>query len=218
MLASDDSADFMGQLNRDLWKACSSSNPEEAEMLLECGAKVNGTSMDYGGKAALRIAVDAEGPTVRMLETVKNVLRHSRVAVDQLATDGMTALHSALVLGKHEVARLLLKHGADLSKCTADGRTALICAVTSGTVPAVEICLDSAADVASLLRTPAPDGSTPCVMAFRLGFQDVVSYLMEMGADAPSEGEAGQPSPVPPQGDEGAEDPASAEVASSADP
>ena len=198
MLTSDNSADFAGQLNRDLWSACASHEPEIVEMLLDCGAKVNSRSPTHGDRAALRIAGDADGPTIMLLETVKHILKHVRVAVDQEASDGMTALHSALTRGKHELARLLLQKGADLTKCTADGRTGLICAVSSGTVPVVVFCLDSTDDVHGLLNTPAPDGAMAIEVALRLGAHEVVEVLVAHGAEMPPDSEESPGSPQSP--------------------
>jgi hypothetical protein len=89
--------------------------------------------------------------------------------------DGNTPLHFAASKGCTEVARLLLRHGADPNAQDKNGETPLHIAASEGHVGIVKLLLEHGADPS--IRNK--DGKTPLDLARRRGLREVVSLIEE---------------------------------------
>jgi len=91
-----------------------------------------------------------------------------------------TPLYLASREGHVEVARLLLKYGADLAAQTKDGWTPLHRAPDRGNVKLAQLLLERGADAAAQTK----DGWTPLHRASDRGDMEIARLLLEHGADA----------------------------------
>jgi ankyrin repeat protein len=87
-----------------------------------------------------------------------------------------SALMLAALRGYTQVCEQLIAHNADVNK---PGWTPLHYAATGGHVKIVELLLDNHA----YIDAASPNGSTPLMLASKYGTIDVVSKLLEAGAD-----------------------------------
>lgn len=120
------------------------------KLLLEKGAEVNATLND-GSNAlfwAMKGSMDVYGYPIRGVkelerrsrrvldlcrtETARVLITHGIDVSAKLEADGSTALTWAAFLGDAELVGLLLDKGAEVDARLTDGRTPLMCAVTSG--------------------------------------------------------------------------------------
>ncbi|CAN0012279.1 unnamed protein product [Laminaria digitata] len=108
------------------------------------------------------------------------------LAIDALDFGSWTALHYACNYNWGECAKILIDHGADLNKKSAELQlVALHLAARSGNLPTVKLLLKNGCDVdqRNLFYT------TPLHLACQNDRVDVVRYLLKAGAtpDAPDE-------------------------------
>jgi ankyrin repeat protein len=106
-------------------------------------------------------------------------------------TDDATPLHLASKRGHVEVARLLIKHGADVMAQTKDGETPLHLAAQEGQVEVARMLTERRADVKALVKTQNKYGLTPLHLASVLGQEEVAGMLIERCADVMAESEYG---------------------------
>lgn len=157
-----------------LHSAATFGRGEIASFLVEAGADKNAPDND-GITALMWAATSGKLPVVEALLAAgadPNIRR---------AADGDAALHRACRHGHGEIVSLLLQKGADKNARDNDGRTPLLSAVGTGCVAAVVEAL-LAADV-DLTMCCNHDGRAALHVAAREGCNEVVSSLLEKGAD-----------------------------------
>jgi ankyrin repeat protein len=96
-----------------------------AEWLIKNGADVNLKNND--GKNALEIAVEKNN-----LPIVKGLLDFGKIDVNQKDATGRSLLQNVVVWGNHQMAKLLLKYGADINSVDDYGRIVLYDALAFG--------------------------------------------------------------------------------------
>ena len=95
--------------------------------------------------------------------------------------DGMTALHWAAEHGDAELARMLLRAGANLSAVTRIGAyTPLHVAARAGSAPVLELLVEAGADVSA---RAAASGATALHLAAAAGDTESIRFLVDHGAD-----------------------------------
>ncbi|HWB84959.1 MAG TPA: ankyrin repeat domain-containing protein [Bryobacteraceae bacterium] len=99
--------------------------------------------------------------------------------VNARAGDGMTALAWAAMRTNLDVARALLKAGANPDLANVIGVTPLVLAIQNGSDPLVRLLLESGAH-ANVSRT---SGESPLMTAIRLGRIAAAKMLLDHGAD-----------------------------------
>ena len=97
--------------------------------------------------------------------------------------DGFTELHVAAMRGLSEVARVLMRHGADIEARTSDGLTPLHLAAMNGHVDILTILGESSRKVNVHATAAEETGQTALHMAAARGKSDVVKWLIMAGAD-----------------------------------
>jgi ankyrin repeat protein len=107
-------------------------------------------------------------------------LTNLRSAVNAAQPDGTTALHWAAHWGDADMAKLLLKAGADVKAINRFGTSPLSEAAQAGSAAIVEALLAAGADPQTLTTR---DGETVLMTAARAGHLDVVRLLIARGAD-----------------------------------
>ena len=141
---------------------------------------VAGSPVDASGASPNAVALsDAAkaGNWERVRALVAGGLRGEDVnAAD---SDGTRALHWAVRADEVEVARLLLKAGADAAARNRLGVTPLNLAAANGNGPMIRTLLDHGADPHHVERT----GETMLMAATRSGSADAVHSLLQRGAD-----------------------------------
>jgi uncharacterized protein len=141
--------------------------------LLLRGFDVN--TLDEKGQHGLHVALRADS-----IEVASYLATLTGVKVDSLTPQGESPLMIALLRGHFDLAKALVKHGADVNK---PGWTPLHYAATHAGPHAV-------AQVAFLLENHAyidaesPNGTTPLMMAAQYGEPEVLRLLLKEGADA----------------------------------
>jgi len=116
--------------------------------------------------------------TEKMDRAAIRALLKQHVAVNTPQADGMTALHWAAYQDDIEIARLLIRAGADLKATNRYGVTPLSLACTNGNGAMVELFLKAGADPNASL----PGGETPLMTASRTGNVATVKALINHGA------------------------------------
>jgi len=111
-------------------------------------------------------------------EAVRALLKQPG-ALGRTELDGTTALHWAIRADDLDMARVLLRAGADAKAATREGITPLMLAAVNGSLPAVELLLEAGADANAVL----PEGETVLMTAARTGRPEVLDALLRHGAD-----------------------------------
>jgi len=135
------------------------------------------TSSGHGGSGA-PLADAAE----KMDRARIRALLKQRVDVNAPQIDGMTALHWATYQDDLEVAKLLVRAGANVKAANRYGVTPLSLACTNGNGAMVELLLKAGADP----NAPLPGGETPLMTAARTGTLASVKALLSRGASVDS--------------------------------
>jgi ankyrin repeat protein len=100
------------------------------------------------------------------------------VNVNNVASDGTTALHWAVRSDDMETAKLLLQAGANVKLADRYGITPLKLAAENGSAAMIEILLKAGADA----NTTLPNGETTLMTAAHTGKPDAISMLLTHGA------------------------------------
>ena len=87
----------------------------------------------------------------------------------------VTPLHSAAAVSQHEIAELLLRHGAKINAVQMNGVTPLHSAANNGDVQMVKLFLENGANKNLRMK----DGKLPIDLAEIKGFTEVVQLLSE---------------------------------------
>jgi uncharacterized protein len=116
-----------------------------------------------------------------------STLLKEKADVNAAQGDGMTALHWAAFHDDLELARMLIKAGADVKTTTRDGNlTPLSMACTNGSAAMIEELLKAGADPNSRFVR----GTTPLMIAAESGSPDAVKVLLDHRADVNAREEA----------------------------
>jgi uncharacterized protein len=112
---------------------------------------------------------------------ISALLATSPKSVHEYSGDGFVALHVASYFGHSNVVRLLLDNGADVDKIAMNGSelTALQSAVACMHTDVVRVLLDYNPNVNLRML----GGFTPLMSAAAMGAKEIISLLLEKGAD-----------------------------------
>ena len=108
------------------------------------------------------------------------VIEHPQDVDCQAFDDNLTPLHVAPYWGCVQVARTLIKHGADMVAQNMNGKTPLHRASANGHVEVTRLLLEDGVDATAQDR----NGRTPLHQASEYGHAEVARILFEHGADA----------------------------------
>ena len=97
---------------------------------------------------------------------------------NQDITTGQTALHSAIMEGRNDVASVLIERGADLRKCDNLGWSALHHCVGSGNLEVLKLVVNDTIDV----NACDLNKNTALQLASSKGYLDIVKFLIDNGA------------------------------------
>lgn len=136
---------------------------------LEAGGDPN--RVDERGQPALVLAMRDESFKVAAV-----LLQHPATRVDAANPAGETALMFAALKGHLDWAQRLVAKGAAINR---EGWTPLLYAASGGGTDVVRWLLDQGAAI----DAPAPNRSTPLMMAARYGASESVELLLARGAD-----------------------------------
>ena len=125
---------------------------------------------------------------LNMVETVAALLEEDPEAVNTRIGSGETALHYAAAQGNVQVARALLRHGADVNAAGVGGDTPLFRAVRNGHTAFAEALIAKGANVNHVSYR----GGTPLHRAVSEGRRDSVMFLLKNGADINVKDEDGE--------------------------
>lgn len=155
---------------RDFFKAVELNRPDLIKNLLRKGVNPNITD-PYKGNTALIVAMQEEAmDAFRLLVNIKGIDLNKR------AKNGNSPLMMAAWKSNDEAVKMLLDNGA---KVNQPGWTALHYAASAGNEKIVNMLLAKKADV----NAPAPNKTTPMMMAAKNGHGNVVQILLDHGAD-----------------------------------
>jgi ankyrin repeat protein len=142
------------------------------------------------GGAAIAIVLAASAPAIAggdvpLIEAVKKsdtaavqALLRRLVDVNEVASDGSTALHWAAYREDVNTVEQLLRRGANVKAANRHGATAMSLAALKGNAKILELLLAAGADANSAL----PDGETVLMTAARTGRTGPVQVLLDHGA------------------------------------
>ena len=163
--------------------ACSKGFESVVEKMLECGAKVDGNSVQ---KLPLVAACENKHMSVVQLLLTNGANPNLQEDNDCYSLP----LHIAAISGDIDLLELLLKHGAEVDITDRDGDTALrrtiVKTYSSGDViPVIDILLDNKADV----NKENKDGKTPLYFAvLEEDLLGVVNKMLEIHGGNPNAG------------------------------
>ncbi|MCB9092967.1 MAG: ankyrin repeat domain-containing protein [Halobacteriovoraceae bacterium] len=109
---------------------------------------------------------------------IKNDLENG-IGIDQVDSDGETALLTAISEGHMPIVNFLLERGASRDRIATDGTTFLHAAVMSGKVECTSLALGDA----YLLESKDSDGYTPLHLATIMKEEEVFSFLVTRNAN-----------------------------------
>lgn len=164
-------------VTRILWKAVIDSPPAFADLILSIASNLFDFKFvdDINGRTCLHQAA-----MVGMLRLI-NVCLDNNVPADKVDAYGRSALHYAAMNGHADVCRRLLKAGVRVDLVDMDNLTPLVHATLKGSLECVRVLVDEAAS-----PTNPPFANTdlsPLSLASRAGHMDVVTFLIEAGAE-----------------------------------
>ena len=143
-----------------------------AALLIEAGADVD--AVTHTGVSALSLACENGSPAI------VGLLLRAGAPVNVAAVGGVTPLLHAAQSGHADVVRALLEHGADVdARATGSRQTPLMWAASEGHVSSVALLLEWGASTTAV----SAGGFTALMFAVRAGDLDVVTTLVEAGAD-----------------------------------
>ena len=164
-------------VTRILWKTVIDSPREFADLILSLASNLFDFNFvdDINGRTCLHQAA-----SVGMLRLV-NICLENNVPADKADAYGRSALHYAAMNGHAAVCRRLLGVGVRVDLVDKDNLTPLIHATIKGSLECVRVLIDEAAS-----PTNPPFANTdlsPLSLASRAGHLDVVTFLIEVGAE-----------------------------------
>lgn len=110
---------------------------------------------------------------------VKDLIKHSKTAINSEDEEGNTPLHMAALAGHDNVIKALLEVGANIEARNSHLWTPLDCAASRGFINSVRILLDAGCPI----DPQEKNKTTPLHLAAASGSVDVVVLLLENGAD-----------------------------------
>lgn len=145
------------------------------ELLIDRGANMSKGSVKW---PALALAVNDNN----VLATTLLLNKGADIdETEQRNSDRLTALHTAFRNRNIELVKLLLRHGANTSIRTRPGYTVLLEAIEANELDMVRVLLNGGADVEE--RHNDEDESLPLSFAACKGYNEIVSLLLDHGAD-----------------------------------
>ncbi|GMV01175.1 MAG: hypothetical protein AMXMBFR52_08310 [Burkholderiales bacterium] len=163
--------------SHEFWEALAGDEVARVQTLLLRGVDANVVHPELG-PAIVVAAREKAWKTVTLLAGL------SGTRVDAPNRRGETALMLAALHGQAEVARLLVRRGAEINRA---GWTPLHYAATNGHAELVRYLLDENA----YIDAQSPNRTTPLMMAARHAHAEVVRLLIEAGADPTARNDAG---------------------------
>jgi len=130
--------------------------------------------LDENKRSALWHAADRG-----LKRTAENLIASGKIDLNQLDINGHGALAQAIKNGHDEVARLLVKWGADLHVRTTEGNTLLMLAVLARDPANVALLLQRKVEVNAQDKV----GDTALMMAAASGNTSIIEMLIQAGAD-----------------------------------
>ena len=153
----------------DFFIAIRNDNTSTLGDLLRRGFDPN--TADERGQPGLTMAMQEHS-----LRAAKLLLAQPGLQIDALNAAGESALMMAALKGEAEGLKLLLERGAKINR---PGWSPLHYAASGPDPEIVRTLLDRGAEI----DAPAPNGTTPLMMAAQYGSEDSVKLLLQRGAD-----------------------------------
>ena len=165
-------------VTRILWKAVIDSPRDFADLILSIASNLFDFKFvdDINGRTCLHQAA-----TVGMLRLV-NICLDNNVPADKVDAYGRSALHYAAMNGHAPICRRLLGVGVRVDLVDMDNLTPLIHATLKGSLECVQVLVNEAA---SPTNPPFANADlSPLSLASRAGHLDVVTFLIQAGAES----------------------------------
>ncbi|WP_245153702.1 ankyrin repeat domain-containing protein [Allopusillimonas ginsengisoli] len=152
------------------WVDIANDRADKVRVMLQQGADPNEISPD-GQPAIMQAIRDGAWKVYEVLLNDRNTV------LNAININKETPLMYLAVVGETEKAQALIRRGALVNRL---GWTPLQYAASTGQLDTVKMLIANKA----LVNAPAPDGTTALMMAARAGSEEVVKYLLSVGADA----------------------------------
>ena len=160
-----------------LHKACRGGYDSTVSLLIERGACV--MARDKRGRIPLHeAALNGRRTTIRVLLDISEELQAMQLEASDY--EGKTARQLSVLVGQHELAKMLLEHESVLKGMGYDQGTALDLALEKGDrITAVRLIMNGSFDI----KVRSADGLTSLHCAAMYGYEDIAELLLSRGAE-----------------------------------
>ena len=159
-----------------LLEAARNNKKSEVIKLLNRGVSVN--TQIYNGYTALHMAAFKEYKEILKVLLAKGADPNLTYR-DARGVTGNTALLGVVEQGNKELVKMLIKAGADVNACNAQGSTALTYAVINGHTEIVKLLLEHKADPYCMFIVGAYKNNTLLMVAAHCGHTELIKILLD---------------------------------------
>ena len=163
---------------QNLNKAATEANTKELKFLVNCGNQIDKRQSIFG-EAPIHKAVLSHERVEEKKVTLDTILEQCHANVNNIDSNGWTALHHSAYIGDLESASSLIENGANVNAFSNQQRTPLHMAAAKNHIKLIAGLLMRHAELEQLDEQKC----TPLHMACKKGSNDAVTMLLQNGAN-----------------------------------
>lgn len=169
---------FTRNVLQNLNKAAQQANSKDIQYLVNCGSRIDDRK-SITGEAPIHKVVLSHEETKTKEDTLKSIIEDCNANVNNLDSNGWSALHHACYTGDHDSAKTLIEAGANINAFSNQNRTPMHFAAANNHYEVLSLLIDYQADI------EATDdlGCTPLHLACKKGAFDCMLRLLDAKAE-----------------------------------
>ncbi len=135
---------FSRNVLQNLNKAAGQANNRDIQYLVNCGNKIDDRKSIFGEAPIHKVVLSNE---VQKLDTLKTIISECQANVNNIDSNGWSALHHAASIGDIQSASLLIEQNAKVNAFSNQNRTPLHLAAANNHVELIELLLMNNAEL-----------------------------------------------------------------------